>query len=58
MTRFILRRLAIIPVALLLANFFGYAYAHLVLPIRATRIPYFYASPPSRSLSCQSDHLV
>lgn len=48
MIRFILRRLAIIPVVLLLANFFGYAYAHLVLPIRTTRIPYFFASPPSR----------
>lgn len=48
MTRFILRRLSIIPVALLLANFFGYAYAHLVMPIRASRIPYFYASLPDR----------
>lgn len=46
MTRFILRRLAIIPIALLLANFFGYAYAHLVLPIRASRIPYLFASLP------------
>jgi len=47
MTRFVLRRLAIIPIALLLANFFGYAYAHLVLPIRASRIPYLFASVPS-----------
>jgi peptide/nickel transport system permease protein len=38
--RFMARRLAFIPVALLLVNFFGFAYAHLVLPIRAARIPY------------------
>jgi peptide/nickel transport system permease protein len=38
--RFLVRRLALIPVALLLVNFLGYAYAHLVLPIRAARIPY------------------
>ena len=50
MTRFILRRLAIIPVVLLLANFFGYAYAHLVLPIRASRIPYLAALPSSEPL--------
>jgi peptide/nickel transport system permease protein len=44
--RFILRRLAVIPGALLLVNFFGYAYAHLVLPIRASRIPYLVGAPP------------
>lgn len=46
MTRLILRRLAVIPPALLLVNFLGYTYTHLVLPIRAARIPYFFASLP------------
>lgn len=50
MTRFILRRLAIIPIVLLVANFLGYAYAHLVLPIRASRIPYLAALPSSEPL--------
>jgi hypothetical protein len=34
MNRLLLRRLAIIPPALLLINFMGYAYAHLVKPLR------------------------
>jgi peptide/nickel transport system permease protein len=40
MIRLILRRLVIIPPALLLINFLGYAYAHLVKPLRAFRNPY------------------
>ena len=40
MLRFILRRLAIIPLALLLVNFIGFAYAYLVKPIMASRNPY------------------
>lgn len=40
MSRFILRRLAIIPPALILISFLGYAYAHLVKPLRAFRNPY------------------
>jgi peptide/nickel transport system permease protein len=43
MTRFILRRLAIIPVVLLLINLLGFSYAHLFLPFRAARIPYLAA---------------
>ena len=50
MLRFVLRRIAIIPVALLLVNFFGYAYAHLVLPIRAARIPYLTSLPDTGPL--------
>ncbi len=42
MTRFVLRRLGIILPALLLINFFGYAYAHLVRPLRAARTPYLH----------------
>lgn len=41
MSRFILRRLAIIPIAILLISFLGYAYAHVVPPLRAARTPYF-----------------
>jgi peptide/nickel transport system permease protein len=49
MTRFILRRFAVIPVALLLIHFLGFAYAHLAGPIRAARTPYVFIqidSPP------------
>lgn len=41
MLRFILRRLAIIPVALLLIHFLGFGYAHLARPLRAARNPFF-----------------
>jgi ABC-type dipeptide/oligopeptide/nickel transport system permease component len=40
MIRFILRRLAIIPIALLLVNFLGFTYAHYARPLRAARTPY------------------
>jgi hypothetical protein len=40
MIRFLLLRLAIIPPALLLINFLGYAYAFLVKPLLAFRKPY------------------
>jgi peptide/nickel transport system permease protein len=49
MARFVLRRLAIIPVALVLAHFLGYAYAYVARPIRAARTPYIFIqqeSPP------------
>lgn len=49
-TRFVLRRLAIIPPALLLVNFLGYAYANLAGPIRAARIPYLRWTPNSEPL--------
>jgi len=39
-TRFVVRRLAIIPIALFLAHFFGFAYAHLARPLRAARNPF------------------
>ncbi len=42
MVRFTLRRLIIIPVALLLVHFAGFAYAHLAGPLRAARIPYIF----------------
>ena len=48
MSRFILRRLAIIPVVLLLVHFLGFAYAHIAGPIRAARTPYIFVQedPP------------
>ena len=39
MVRFILRRLALIPVALALLNCIGFAYAHLARPFRAAHNP-------------------
>jgi peptide/nickel transport system permease protein len=38
--RYILRRLIIIPPALLIIHFLGFAYAHVARPIRAARTPY------------------
>ena len=40
MIRYILRRLLIIPPALLIIHFLGFAYAHIARPIRAARTPY------------------
>ena len=48
--RLLLRRLALLLPALLLVNFLGYAYAHLVLPIRAARIPYLTSLPEPGAL--------
>src|SRR4030042_162490 len=40
MLRFLLRRLAIIPFALILIHFLGFTYAYVARPIRAARTPY------------------
>jgi peptide/nickel transport system permease protein len=40
MFRFILRRLAILPIALILIHFLGFSYAYIARPIRAARTPY------------------
>ncbi len=40
MIRFILRRLLLIPIALILVNFLGYTYAHYARPLRAARTPF------------------
>jgi peptide/nickel transport system permease protein len=50
MTRFILRRLAIIPLALFLVHFLGFAYAHIAGPIRAARTPYISVQPDAPPL--------
>jgi peptide/nickel transport system permease protein len=40
MFRFILRRLAILPLAIILIHFLGFTYAYVARPIRAARTPY------------------
>jgi peptide/nickel transport system permease protein len=40
MARFLLRRLLLIPLALILVNFLGFAYAHFAGPLRAERTPF------------------
>lgn len=40
MLRFILRRLAVVPFALILIHFLGFTYAYIARPIRATRTPF------------------
>ena len=50
MARFALRRLAIIPVVLLLVNFVAYTYAHLVPSTRVARTPYFFGKLESGPL--------
>jgi peptide/nickel transport system permease protein len=40
MIRFILQRLAVLPVVALLVHFLGFSYAHLARPLRAARNPY------------------
>jgi ABC-type dipeptide/oligopeptide/nickel transport system permease component len=40
MFRFTLRRLAILPIALILLHFLGFTYAYVARPIRASRTPY------------------
>ena len=50
MLRFILRRLAVIPVALVLVHFLGFSYAHYARPIRAKRTPYLRYLPETQPL--------
>jgi peptide/nickel transport system permease protein len=40
MIRFILQRLAVLPVAALLVHFLGFSYAHMARPLRAARNPF------------------
>jgi hypothetical protein len=40
MNRYVLRRLALIPLVLIAVNFFGFAYAHLVQPGQLARNPF------------------
>jgi peptide/nickel transport system permease protein len=49
-TAYVLRRLAIIPVALLLVNFLGFAYAHLVWPVQSAANPLMAATAEAAPL--------
>lgn len=56
MLRYLLRRISLIPPALLLVHFLGFAYAHIVRPLRAFRNPFLAAtSPPSPLLTTYAD---
>jgi len=46
MVRYFVRRLALIPLALLFVHFLGFTYAHQVRPLRALRNPFFVLSAP------------
>lgn len=50
MTRFIFRRLAVFPFAILLVHFLGFAYAHLIRPLRAFRNPFLASTTQSEPL--------
>ena len=50
MIRFALRRLAIVPVAILLANFFGFALAHRARPLPAAHSPFLLAAVEDTTL--------
>ena len=57
MLRFILRRLTLIPIALTLVNFLGFAYAHYARPIRAARTPYVQAVEGGPLLPSYGDYV-
>lgn len=57
MTRFIARRLVMLPVALLLVNFLGFTYAHYARPLRAARTPYVRAEPAGALLPAYTDYV-
>jgi peptide/nickel transport system permease protein len=48
--RFVLRRLVVIPIALVLIHFLGFSYAHIAGPIRAARTPYVFVQPENPPL--------
>lgn len=50
MVRFILRRILLIPPALIVVNFLGFTYAHIARPIRAKRTPYLPSVPEPEPL--------
>lgn len=58
MLRFLLRRLLIIPVALLVVNFVGYAYGHFALPSRSERTPFVQPVEPSPILPAYQAYLT
>ncbi len=57
MTRFIIRRLLLIPIALLIVNFLGFAYAHYAEPLRAAQTPFRRAEEPEPLLPAYRQYL-
>lgn len=57
MTRFILRRLLLIPVALVIVNFLGFTYAHYAKPLRAEQTPFVRAEEAGPLLPAYRDYL-
>lgn len=57
MTRFIIRRLILIPVALFIVNFLGFAYAHFAEPLRTAQTPFRVAEEAQPLLPAYRDYL-
>lgn len=57
MTRFVIRRLIFIPIALLVVNFLGFTYAHYAKPLRAEKTPYMRAVEAGPLLPAYRDYL-
>ena len=58
MSRYVLRRLALIPLVLTVVNFFGFAYAHLVQPGQIGRNPFLaVTAEPTPVLPAYFDYL-
>lgn len=57
MTRFILRRLLLIPIALLIVNFLGFTYAHYAKPLRAEQTPFVRAEEAGPLLPAYRSYL-
>jgi peptide/nickel transport system permease protein len=58
MARFVLRRLALIPVVLVLVNFLGFTYAHYARPLRAARTPFAFAEEAGALLPAYQAYLA
>ncbi|MFN2198662.1 MAG: ABC transporter permease subunit [Anaerolineales bacterium] len=57
MTRFVLRRLIIIPIILFIVNFLGFSYAHYAKPLRAENTPYMAAVETGPLLPAYREYL-
>jgi peptide/nickel transport system permease protein len=56
-TRFVLRRLIIIPIILFIVNFLGFSYAHYAKPLRAENTPYMAAVETGPLLPAYREYL-
>jgi peptide/nickel transport system permease protein len=57
MTRFIIRRLIFIPIALLIVNFLGFSYAHFAKPLRSAQTPFRSAEEAEPLLPAYREYL-